>query len=61
LLKDLEAWDWLCSYWASDEFKAVSERNMVNQWSKPSMHRYGAEGHVCKMQMMVRKTHHFNS
>jgi hypothetical protein len=35
LLKDLEAWDWLCGYWASDEFKAMSKRNMVNQRSKP--------------------------
>jgi hypothetical protein len=27
LVKDSEAWDWLCGYWASDEFKAILERN----------------------------------
>jgi hypothetical protein len=46
LVKDQEAWDWLYSYWASDEFKAVSEQNRVNQHSKPSMHRYGTDEHV---------------
>jgi hypothetical protein len=27
LVKDLEAWDWLCGYWASDQFRAVLEWN----------------------------------
>jgi hypothetical protein len=27
LVKDPEAWDWLCGYWASDQFRAVLERN----------------------------------
>jgi hypothetical protein len=61
LVKDLEAWDWLYDYWASDEFRAVLERHRENQQSKPSVHRYGADGHVCKTQRMVRKTHNFNS
>jgi hypothetical protein len=61
LVKDQEAWDWLCSYWASDEFRAMSEWNWVNRQSKPSVHRYGVDRHVCKMQRMVRKTHNFNS
>jgi hypothetical protein len=30
LVKDLEAWDWLCDYWASNEFRAMSEQNWVN-------------------------------
>jgi hypothetical protein len=25
LMKDPEAWDWLCFYWPSEEFRAVSE------------------------------------
>jgi hypothetical protein len=31
LVKDSEAWDWLCGYWASDEFKAILERNRLNR------------------------------
>jgi hypothetical protein len=23
LVKDKEAWDWLCGYWVSDEFRAL--------------------------------------
>jgi hypothetical protein len=61
LVKDLEAWDWLCGYWAPNEFRAVSERNQLNQKSKPLLHHYGADGHVRKTQGMVRKTHNFNS
>jgi hypothetical protein len=48
LAKDQEAWDWLCDYWVSDEFKAVSEQNRLNRQSKPSVHHYGADGHVRK-------------
>jgi hypothetical protein len=28
--KDPEAWDWLYSYWASDEFKVVLEQSWLN-------------------------------
>jgi hypothetical protein len=49
LVKSPEAWKWLCSYWVSNEFRAVSERNRVNQQSKPSVHCYGADGHVRKI------------
>jgi hypothetical protein len=31
LVKDQEAWDWLCGYWASDEFRVMSEQNQMNQ------------------------------
>jgi hypothetical protein len=61
LVKDLEAWDWLCGDWASNEFRAVSEQNWVNRQSKPSVHHYGTNGHIRKMQRMVRKTHYFSS
>jgi hypothetical protein len=27
LVKDLKGWDWLCNYWASDQFRAVPEQN----------------------------------
>jgi hypothetical protein len=27
LVKDPEAWDWLCGWWVSMEFRAISERN----------------------------------
>jgi hypothetical protein len=31
LVKSPEAWNWLCGYWVSDEFRAVSEQNRVNR------------------------------
>ncbi len=61
MVKDQEAWDWLRGYWPSDEFRAVSEQNLLNQQSKPLVHHYSVNGHVCKTQRMVRKTHSFNS
>jgi hypothetical protein len=27
LVKDPEAWNWLCGYWESDQFRAMSEQN----------------------------------
>jgi hypothetical protein len=61
LVKDQEAWDWFCGYWASDEFRAVSEQNWENQQSKPSVHRYDTDEHIHKTQRMERNTHNFNS
>jgi hypothetical protein len=55
LVKDPKAWDWLCGYWASDEFRAMLERNQLNWQSKPSVHRYDAYGHVCKTQRMEKR------
>jgi hypothetical protein len=55
LVKDPEAWDWLYGYWASNEFRVVSEQNRLNRQSRPLVHRYGADGHVCKMLRMVRR------
>jgi hypothetical protein len=61
LVKDQDAWDWLYGYWASDEFRVVSKWNRVNRQSKPSVHRYGTDRHICKTHRLVRKTHNFNS
>jgi hypothetical protein len=33
---------------ASDEFRAMSERNWLNWQSKPSVHHYDTDGHVRK-------------
>jgi hypothetical protein len=48
LVKDQEAWDWLCDYWASDEFRVVLEQNRMNRQSKPLVHHYSTDGHVRK-------------
>jgi hypothetical protein len=61
LVKDQEAYDWLYSYWASDEFKVMSEQNQLNRQSKPSVHHYSVDGHIHETQRMIRKTHNFNS
>jgi hypothetical protein len=31
LVKDLEAWDAMCEWWTSAEFRAISERNRQNR------------------------------
>jgi hypothetical protein len=48
LVKDPEAWVAMCEWWMSEEFKAISVRNWQNRQSKPSVHHYGVDGHVCK-------------
>jgi hypothetical protein len=53
LIKDTEAWDSLCEYWASPAFIAKSERAQQNRLSKRSVHHYGADGYVRKVQRMV--------
>jgi hypothetical protein len=53
LIKDAEAWDSLCEYWASPAFVAKSERARHNQLSKRFVHHYGADGHVRKVQRTV--------
>jgi hypothetical protein len=56
LVKDSKAWVWLCGWWASNQFRAMLERNRQNRMSRESVHCY-----VRKMQRMVIKTHNFNS
>jgi hypothetical protein len=46
LVKDPEAWNWLCGWWAFDEFRAVSERIRQNLQSQELVHRYSTDGHV---------------
>jgi len=50
---NMEAWNWFCEYWASKEFKELSNRNRRNRLNKPGLHRYGPDGHVRKEQRMV--------
>jgi hypothetical protein len=53
MVKDAKAWDSLCEHWASPAFVAKSERARQNQLSKRSVHHYGADEHVQKVQRMV--------
>jgi hypothetical protein len=53
LIKDVEAWDSLCEYWASPTFIAKSKKPRQNWLSKRSVHHYGADGHVQKVQRTV--------
>jgi hypothetical protein len=43
-----EAWAWMCEYWASEEFLAISNRNRMNQLSKPGVHFFGADGTLAR-------------
>jgi hypothetical protein len=51
IIKDSEALDAMCEWWASMEFRATSERNRHNRQSKASVHHYGADGHVRKTRI----------
>jgi hypothetical protein len=53
LVKDPKAWDWICRWWASLEFKAISDTNHQNWKSKLGLHRYRADGHVRKTRRMI--------
>ena len=53
LSQHVEAWEWMCVYWASDEFKDLSNRNRHNRSSKPVLHNFGADGHTGKATHMV--------
>jgi hypothetical protein len=39
-IKDPEAWDVMCEWWMSREFKAISEQDQRNQQSKSLEHYY---------------------
>jgi hypothetical protein len=43
-----DAWAWMCEYWASEEFLAISNRNRMNQLSKPGVHFFGADGTLAR-------------
>jgi hypothetical protein len=53
LVKDAEAWDSLCEWWTSLEFRARSDKARENRTSKSSVHHYIADGHIRKVQRMV--------
>jgi hypothetical protein len=53
LVKDVEAWDSLCEWWPSPEFRARFDRARVNQISKRAVHHYGADEHVRKVLRTV--------
>jgi hypothetical protein len=53
LVKDAEAWDSLCEHWASPTFVDKSERAQQNGLSKRSVHQYGADGNIWKVQRML--------
>jgi hypothetical protein len=40
-------------YWSSPEFKAKSEKKRMNHGNGPK-HRYNVDGHIRKLQHMVR-------
>jgi hypothetical protein len=42
----------LCRWWASPEFRAISERNRGNHGTE-SFHNYGGDGHVRLAKRMV--------
>jgi hypothetical protein len=53
LVKHSEAWDAMCKWWSSPEFRAIIEQNRLNRQSKKLMHHYGVDGHACKTQKWV--------
>jgi hypothetical protein len=42
-VKDPDAWDLMCGWWVSEDFRAVSR---LNRLSKSSVHLYDTDGHV---------------
>jgi hypothetical protein len=58
LIKDLEAWDVMCEWWASAEFRAISEQNQHNRQNKAMVHHYGAYDHIRNTQSGM--THSFS-
>jgi hypothetical protein len=53
LVKDVEAWNSMCEWWASPEFRAMSDRVRVIQMSKRAEDHYDADGHIWKVQRIV--------
>jgi hypothetical protein len=57
LVKDVEAWDSLCEWWASPDFRARSDRARANQMSKQVVHHYDTYVHVRKVHRIVWYPH----
>ncbi|WVZ52034.1 hypothetical protein U9M48_003129 [Paspalum notatum var. saurae] len=56
IMKDPEAWRWICNHWAGSDFQGASDRNRGNRTSKLGMQRFGADGFIGKEQRMEAKT-----
>jgi hypothetical protein len=54
IMKDPEAWRWICHHWAGTDFQGTSDRNRSNRTSRLGMQRFGADGFIGKEQRMVR-------
>ncbi|WVZ80401.1 hypothetical protein U9M48_027874 [Paspalum notatum var. saurae] len=52
IMKDPDAWRWICKYWAGGDFQGASDRNRGNRSSKPGMQSFGADGFIGKEQRM---------
>ncbi|WVZ53063.1 hypothetical protein U9M48_004052, partial [Paspalum notatum var. saurae] len=53
IMKDPEAWRWICNHWAGSDFQGASDRNRGNRTSKPGMQRFRTDGFIGKEQRMV--------
>jgi hypothetical protein len=53
LVKDLMTFDWMCGWWTSPMFWAISDQNRANRRGQPGLHYYSADEHVRKTQRMV--------
>ncbi|WVZ89565.1 hypothetical protein U9M48_035949 [Paspalum notatum var. saurae] len=40
IMKDPEAWRWICNHWAGSDFQGASDRNRGNRTSKPGMQSF---------------------
>ncbi|WVZ71460.1 hypothetical protein U9M48_020046 [Paspalum notatum var. saurae] len=56
IMKDPEAWRWICHHWAGSDFQGASDRNRGNRTCKPGMQRFGADGFIGKEQRMEAKS-----
>jgi hypothetical protein len=52
-IRNVNTWDWFCGWWASKDFRVISEQNRQNLLSKSSVNHYDANGHVYKTQRTV--------
>ncbi|WVZ76242.1 hypothetical protein U9M48_024231 [Paspalum notatum var. saurae] len=55
IMKDPEAWRWICHHWAGSDFQGASDRNRGNRTSKPGKQRFGADGLIGKEQRMYKE------
>ncbi|WVZ99378.1 hypothetical protein U9M48_044697 [Paspalum notatum var. saurae] len=56
IMKDPEAWKWICERWASADFQKTSNRNRGNRVRNPGKQKFGADGFVGLEQRMEAQT-----